>query len=216
MLSGVMLSEGGRSSRKSRGKSSEESSGSGDSRGTKGATEKGYTAKMVKNIVGVEQRYRRKKDETAHIFTRNGNLVTSVRGIGTDIDFQGRKIPPNSIITHNHPRALSESGIERIGNSFSRKDIIAAVDLNAAEMRAVTPTYTFSVKRPKGGWGVSVKEIAKEYDKISDAVLQSGYAYLRKIGGDESHIARANVTFQHKVMKILAKKYGWDYSKKNK
>ena len=216
MLSGVMLSEGGRSSRKSRGKSSEGSSDSGGSSGTKGATEKGYTAKMVKNIVGVEQRYRRKKDETAHIFTRNGNLVTSVRGIGTDIDFQGRKIPPNSIITHNHPRALSESGIERIGNSFSRKDILTAVDFNAAEIRAVTPTYTFSVKRPKGGWGASVNEIGKAYDEIYRVVYRSGEDYLRKTGTDESHRARANVTFYHKVMKILAKKYSWDYSKKNK
>lgn len=208
--------EGRRAFGKASRKSSEESSGSGSSRGTKGATERGYTAKMVRNIVGIEQKYRRKKDETMHIFTNRGDIVTSIYGKGTNVNFGGRKIPPNCIITHNHPRALGESGIERIGNSFSRDDILTAVNLNAKEMRAVTPTYTFSVKRPKGGWGVSVKEIAKEYDKIRDAVLQSGYAYLRKIGGDESHRARAEVTIYHKVMKILAKKYGWDYSKKNK
>lgn len=38
----------------------------GSSGGSKGATEKGYTAKMVKNIVGMEQKYRRNKD--IHVF----------------------------------------------------------------------------------------------------------------------------------------------------
>ena len=40
----------------------------GSSGGSKGATEKGYTAKMVKNIVDMEQKYRRNKDETLHVF----------------------------------------------------------------------------------------------------------------------------------------------------
>lgn len=44
----------------------------GSSGGSKGATEKGYTAKMVKNIVGMEQKYRRNKDETLHVFNSKG------------------------------------------------------------------------------------------------------------------------------------------------
>ena len=34
----------------------------------RGYTEKGYTNKMIKNIVGIEQKYRRNKDETLHVF----------------------------------------------------------------------------------------------------------------------------------------------------
>lgn len=45
--------------------------------------------------------------------------------------------------------------------------------------------------------------------------IKQGHSYLTKTGWNESNIARAEVTHFHKVMKILAKKYGWDYSKKN-
>lgn len=196
----------------SRGKSG----GSGSSRGSKGATEKGYTAKMVRNIVGIEQKYRRNKDETLHVFTDKGDLVTSIGGQGAEVKYNRRAIPPDSILTHNHPRSIGKNGIERIGHSFSKADLRTAVDLNAKEMRAVTPTYTFSVKRPKGGWGVSTRELVKTYGKIYKVVHRSVLAYVKERNRSPSSIARVEVTTHHRVMKILAKKYGWDYSKKNK
>lgn len=204
--------EGGGSNGKSGGKSS----GSGSSQGSKGATEKGYTAKMVRNIVGIEQKYRRNKDETLHVFTDKGDIVTSIVGQGAEVNFNGRMIPPDSILTHNHPRSLGASGIERIGHSFSKADIRTAVMYNAKEIRAVTPTYTFSLKRPKGGWGVSAQEFVKVYDKTFDATLRSVRDYLDERKWSASSKARVEVTTHHMVMKILAKKYGWDYSKKNK
>lgn len=82
-------------------------------------------------------------------------------------------------------------------------------------MRAVTPTYTFSVKRPKGGWGVSADVASKAFADANRTVSKQGHSYLTKTEWNESNIARAEVTHFHKVMKILAKKYGWDYSKKN-
>lgn len=182
--------------------------------GSRGATEKGYTAKMVKNIVGTEQRYRRNPDETLHVFNSNGDIVTSFGGKGARAHYDSKQIPQNSILTHNHPRALGYSGIMRIGNSFSKDDISAAIITNAKEMRAVTPTYTFSVKRPKGGWGVTASEMTKAFNDASKTVKKQRNRYLTKTGYGESNIARANITHFHKVMKILAKKYGWDYSKK--
>lgn len=67
------------------------------------------------------------------------------------------------VLTHNHPRGwgFSEKSLGRIGNSFSPADIYLAVSANLSEIRAVTPTYTFSLKRPKTGWGVSVNELNK-------------------------------------------------------
>lgn len=192
--------------------SSGKASGSG---GSKGATEKGYTAKMVKNIVGMEQKYRRNKDETLHVFNSNGDIVTSIGGKGARVVFDPKKVPANSILTHNHPRALGANGIKRIGNSFSSDDISSAITTNAKEMRAVTPTYTFSVKRPKGGWGVSAGEARKAFADANRTVYKQRNSYLKKTGWKDSNIARADVTHFHKVMKILAKKYGWDYSKKN-
>lgn len=187
----------------------------GSSGGSKGATEKGYTAKMVKNIVGMEQKYRRNKDETLHVFNSKGDIVSSIGGKGAQVRFDPKKIPANSILTHNHPRSLGTNGIRRIGNSFSSDDIRSAIKVNAKEMRAVTPTYTFSVKRPKGGWGVSENEVAMAYANANNRVTKQRDDYLIKTGWGQSQIYRANVTHFHKVMKILAKKYGWDYSKKN-
>lgn len=187
----------------------------GSSGGSKGATEKGYTAKMVKNIVGMEQKYRRNKDETLHVFNSKGDIVSSIGGKGAQVRFDPKKIPANSILTHNHPRSLGTNGIRRIGNSFSSDDIRSAIKVNAKEMRAVTPTYTFSVKRPKGGWGVSENEVAMAYANANNRVTKQRDDYLIKTGWGQSQIYRANVTHSHKVMKILAKKYGWDYSKKN-
>lgn len=187
----------------------------GSSGGSKGATEKGYTAKMVKNIVGMEQKYRRNKDETLHVFNSKGDIVSSIGGKGAQVVFDPKKIPANSILTHNHPRSLGTNGIRRIGNSFSSDDIRSAIEVNAKEMRAVTPTYTFSVKRPKGGWGVSADVASKAFADANRTVSKQEHSYLTKTGWNESNIARAEVTHFHKVMKILAKKYGWDYSKKN-
>lgn len=183
--------------------------------GSKGATEKGYTAKMVKNIVGMEQKYRRNKGETLHVFNSKGDIITSIGGKGAEVRFGPKKIPANSILTHNHPRSIGESGIRRIGNSFSPADIVSAVGVNAKEMRAVTPTYTFSVKRPKGGWGATKAEVSKAMSDASKAVQKEGHSYIVQTGFSESSIARAEVAHWHKVMKIVSKKFGWDYSKKN-
>lgn len=183
--------------------------------GKKGATEKGYNTKMVKNIVGMEQKYRRNKDETLHVFNSKGDIVSSIGGKGAQVVIDIKKIPANSILTHNHPRALDKSGIRRIGNSFSIDDIRTAIRANAKEMRAVTPTYTFSIKRPKGGWGVSANEAEKAFANANRIVSKQGSNYLDRTKWSESSLARAEVTHFHKVVKILAKKYGWDYSKKN-
>lgn len=185
------------------------------SRGKKGVTEKGYNTKMVKNIVGMEQKYRRNKDETLHVFNSKGDIVSSIGGKGAQVVFKYSEIPANSILTHNHPRSLNESGIKRIGNSFSIDDIRTAIKTNAKEMRAVTPTYTFSIKRPNGGWGVSAEEATKAFANANRIVTKQGDNYLDQKKWQESNIARVEVTHFHKVMKILAKKYGWDYSKKN-
>lgn len=184
--------------------------------GKKGSTEKGYNMKMVKNIVGMEQKYRRNKDETLHVFNSRGDIVSSIGGKGAQVVFKYSEIPANSILTHNHPRSLDESGIRRIGNSFSSDDIRTAIKTNAREMRAVTPTYTFSIKRPKEGWGVSADEATKAFANANRIVSKQGDNYLDRTKWGESSIARVEVTHFHKVMKILAKKYGWDYSKKNK
>lgn len=182
----------------------------------KGATEQGYTAKMLKNIVGMEQRYRNNVDETLHAFSPTGDIIISIGGKGAQVDYgkQRSKIPANSILTHNHPRSIGQSGIRAIGSSFSVNDIYSAVDLNAKEIRAVTPTYTFSVKRPKGGWGGAAKKVAEDFNEASNEVRKEMHKYLNGTKWNDDAIARAETTHFHKVMRKMSKKYGWDYTKK--
>lgn len=189
--------------------------GTGRNNSGKGSTEDGYTSKMVKNILGMENRIRQNRNESLHVFDSKGNLIESIGGKGVEVKYKGHKIPQNSILTHNHPRSLGTRGIRRIGNSFSIHDIASAINLNAKEIRAVTPTYTFSLKRPKGGWGVSAKEAATNFNAAYDEVEKQGYKYLQKRWND-TVLARAEITHFHKVMKIVSKKYGWIYSKKNR
>ena len=184
--------------------------------GHNGATERGYTALMRQNILGTERSIRRRRDEELHVFDSRGNLVQSIQGKGAAVKFDGT-LPENSILTHNHPRALGKSGIKAIGNSFSGQDIALAVSSNAKEMRAVTPTYTFSIKRPKGGWGVSASEVKKAYTQINNQLtneVRSGYLTGRR-SYSESSYDRATVTHFHNVMKRLSKRFGWSYTKKN-
>lgn len=180
---------------------------------TKGATEKGYSAKMIKNILGMEQRYRNNRDETAHIFSDSGTLIKSIGGKGAQVVL-GDNIPENSIITHNHPRSIGSKGILRIGNSFSDSDIKTAVNLNVKEMRAVTPTYTFSIKRPKKGWGVSSEKAMQVWSNANLTVGHRMETYLEKANWSKTALDRANATHFHQVMKIVSKQLGWDYSKK--
>lgn len=147
-------------------------------------------------------------------FSQSGNLLKSVGGKGAQVAYDPKDIPANSILTHNHPRSLGATGIRRIGNSFSVQDIVSAVNVNAREIRAVTPTYTFSVKRPKGGWGGSAKQVGDAFMKAHKEVQSEMHAYLNKTGWSDDSIARAETTHYHRVMQKMAKKYGWSYSKK--
>lgn len=181
----------------------------------KGATEEGYTKEMLKNIVGIEQRYRNNTDETLHIFSQDGTYVKSVGGKGAKVLFNKYDAPQDAILTHNHPLSIGRKGISSIGNSFSTADIMTAVDMNVKEIRAVTPRYTYSMKRPKEGWNIgSTASFKRQYKKIVNSVKAEMTDYLNKAGWSKEARERAAVTINHKVNTALAKKYGWDYTKK--
>lgn len=182
----------------------------------KGATEAGYTDKMMRNIVGIEQKYRTNKDETLHMFTPSGELIHSFAGKGAEVRIPSGLIIEHTILTHNHPRSLGQKGVLRIGNSLSAPDLYTMVRRNVREMRAVTPTYTYSMKRPKGGWGVTEQRLKRAYKKAERETLDEARRYIARMGNSKTAIMRANATFYHKVNKKLAAKFGWDYTKKNR
>lgn len=185
--------------------------------GATGKTEEGYTNVMKKNILSTEASIRREKDEQMHVFDSKGNKVVTFQGKGAEVRFDASRVPENSIITHNHPRSLGQTGIRSFGNSFSSADVFSAVKVNAKEMRAVTPTYTFSIKRPEKGWG-NLDKIKREYNKITKELVKENRSYIGKastrVGAYRSRVDRAEVTHYHEVMSRLAKKMGWGYTKK--
>ena len=115
-------------------------------------------------------------------------------------------------MTHNHPACWNypEKSIMRIGNSFSKEDLIMAVRHNVAEERVVTANYTFVMKRPDNGWGVLDEELSRMIDELSDKIEDENMDLIeRKIITPE----QAAITHWHKISINLSEKYGWKYSK---
>lgn len=175
----------------------------------------GSNYELTKAVSDVESNIRQNKShETGVLFNKDGNIVIDKRGGSRSVQFTKDEclLMNDGIFTHNHPGAwgYSENDIMRIGNSFSIRDIALAVGNNLAEMRAVTPNYTFSMKRPDGGWGISVEELMKLYN---DENRNLRLEFTRRINKDTLTISQASATHFHILWKRLSKKLGFDYSK---
>lgn len=175
----------------------------------------GSNYELTKAVSDVESNIRQNKShETGVLFNKDGNIVIDKRVGSRSVQFTKDEclLMNDGIFTHNHPGAwgYSENDIMRIGNSFSIQDIALAVGNNLAEMRAVTPNYTFSMKRPDGGWGISVEELMKLYN---DENRNLRLEFTRRINKDTLTISQASATHFHILWKRLSKKLGFDYSK---
>lgn len=91
---------------------------------------------------------------------------------------------------------------------------------------AVTSTYTYSMKRPKNGWGISTQRQAVNVArKIKDRRKKYFNSFVAKPSSDYTHgrmsreqlsIAwdRADVVSTNKALREVAKELGWDYTRK--
>lgn len=180
-----------------------------------GATEGGYSASLKRAILSYESKQRQEENEAMAFYDDNGNLLNRKQGKNDHVNLYDKDVPSeNLIMTHNHPAALRASGYMRIGSSFSMDDMVVAAKYNAKEMRAVTPTYTFSFKRPQGGWGATTRQIRAAYRRAQERVLNEGQDYSDRVGYSETVNNRYTITYWHKVNKLVAKEFGWNYTKK--
>lgn len=180
-----------------------------------GVTENGYSAALKRSILSYENRQRREENEAMAWFDDAGNQLNRKEGKRDKVTILKRDVPaPNLIMTHNHPSALGASGYMRIGHSFSMDDVLIAMKYKAKEMRAVTPEYTFSFKRPQGGWGTTQAAVRRAYERAIERVTSEGQDYADRVGFSDTVNNRYTITFWHKINKIVAKEFGWDYSKK--
>jgi len=130
-------------------------------------------------------------------YDQGGNEVLRVGGTADEV-----KIPRaaygvlrNTVVTHNHPG----------GRSFSEDDIIAAVELDLFELRAVAREFTYRLRRPERGWGKrAIDELQSAFDEVYqliDQLVASG-AITQRV---------ADRVFHHELAKRFAAKVGAQY-----
>lgn len=171
--------------------------------------------KLYSNITETENEIRmNKKFETGVVYDNIGNILIDKRGKAYSVSFTKEEClkMKDAIMTHNHPRGWGypDNSLERIGNSFSPEDIYLAVNWDLAEMRAVTPNYTFMMKRPETGWGVSVEELQKIVANENKKLYTD---FRKRIANGTLTPSQAGAVHFHTLWKKISTKYGWSYSK---
>lgn len=123
----------------------------------------------------------------------------------------------NQIFSHNHPRGAGYpvGDVRRIGSSFSISDLELAMNSEMAQMRAVTPEFTFIVEPPPTGWEnfkgqFGTYKLRYEYNRADEEV---GEYISRMISKDYISIDAANVIHHHLVNKLMAERLGYIYKK---
>lgn len=188
---------------------------------SKQGTIKAAYPELTEKVIDIENSIRKNsKFETAVAFGKNGNIVIDKRGTTTRVAFKNEEcaMMKDCVLTHNHPSGWSakENTIGRIGSSFSYADISLSINRDVAEIRAVTPTYTFSMKRPTNGWGVNVGKLKNDFDIANENMRIKMFEIIDKAKTLENirqATERANTLHFHLIWKELAKKYGWKYTK---
>ena len=171
-----------------------------------------------KKIVEAEDKIRMNRSfETAVVFDESGNEVYRKKGAKSSVSFYDNEIQlfKNKIFTHNHPGGwkFDDNSIKRAGSSFSSNDVVTAIRSDMKEIRAVTPHYTFALKRPSGGWGMSVQAAKSAIMNIEADVRSDFMAMLRNRGYKDIDIKRAESIHWHIVWKRFSSKYNIEYTK---
>ena len=194
-------------------------------------TEKGLNRQEAFRVNQLEANIRNRKTEKGYLVDEKGNITgESIKGTSRKAKFRTSDLfkSRGGILTHNHPTEGANSGLYgslagRIGLPFSGQDIKIAAPFNLKEVRAVTPTYTYSIRRPKGGWG----DVSKVERAMDSYTLQSGFgaqSYALKQGLYKGTSLsrqrarevsdRANVGTQYSLLKKIAKDMGWEFTRR--
>lgn len=183
----------------------------------RGVTERGYSAKLAKQVLTAEMQIKTKPVEHAYVFDKNGKIKYNTVG-GKHSAYIPTKYIQDSIITHNHPKEDKGRIRADYGGSLSSGDIKAVIEGNGKEIRAVTEKYTFSLERPKNGWNKTALAAKRRYNAIEKQLYKKASEYYYNYKGDKKAAWRRYQSLEsHLIMKQLAKEFGWSYTwKKNK
>lgn len=152
-----------------------------------------------------EKAIRANNYETLIVFDKNGNILVNKIGGAHSVSYgmDGSKTT-DAIVTHNHPS----------GASFSHQDIAGMVYHNQKEMRATGKEYTFSIRRPEKGWGVSWKSAQARFQRAFENARLTFSVYRT---GNAAKDRKLWIDLTNKYNAKAAKDLGWIYTaKKNK
>lgn len=174
----------------------------------------GLTTAQRKVLTEWEDKHRNYKTERVVAIDENGKVTAqSKKGTRnrTALPWSGKQ---NEVITHNHPITGDELGA---GVSFSGADISAAISRNAKEIRVVANGYTYSLRRPKGGWGdINAKSAEVQWNNTYSR--KSMEAHRNYFKGSpiqkDTQLKRFYTVATHQITKEMAKQYGWEYTRK--
>lgn len=171
--------------------------------------------KLYNKITNTENEIRLNKSfETGVLFDKNGNVVIDKRGAKYSVEFTDEECAKmkDCIFTHNHPRGWQEpeKSLGRIGNSFSPADMYLTIAHNVSEMRAVTPNYTFAMKRPEEGWGITISKFEKLVNRENNKLRAE---FTARINNNTLSPTMASVVHYHILWKRISEKMGWSYTK---
>lgn len=166
--------------------------------------------KLYNKITNTENEIRLNKSfETGVLFDRNGNVVIDKRGAKYSVAFTDEECAKmkDCVFTHNHPRGWQEpeKSLGRIGNSFSPADMYLAIAHNVSEMRAVTPNYTFAMKRPEEEWGITISKFEKLVNRENNKLRVE---FTARINNNTLSPTMASVVHYHILWKRISEK--WD------
>ena len=194
-------------------------------------TDSGMNRQESFRVNQLESKIRNRKTEKGYIVGPNGDVWSeSIKGTSHKARFRVSDLQKSrgGILTHNHPTEGANSGLYgtmagRIGVPFSGQDLKTAAQYDLKEVRAVTPTYTYSIRRPKGGWG-DVSKIVQAMDQYTMRSGIGAQSYAMKQGlyrGTRLPIQRqkevsdrANVGTQFSELKKIAKQFGWEFTRR--
>lgn len=134
-------------------------------------TDSGMNRQEAFRVNQLESKIRNRKTEKGYVIGANGEIIAeSVKSSKSAARFYTRDLErsKDAILTHNHPNAdMGGTMAARIGLPFSDQDVRNAIRFDQKEVRAVTPNYTYSIRRPKGGWGDEAQK-QKLYRALDD------------------------------------------------
>ena len=193
-------------------------------------TEKGLNRQESFRVSQLEGKIRNRKTEKGYIVGANGQIIgESIKGTSHKAKFliSDMKNSRDAILTHNHPTEGADSGLYgtlagRIGVPFSGQDLKLAAQYDLKEVRAVTPTYTYSIRRPKGGWGdiFKIERAMRSYTLRAGtgaqtyAIKQGLYSSVLPRRRQQEISDRANVGTQYSLLKQIAKELGWEFTRR--